>query len=124
MMLLFENYLKHFQQLLLLITNIILKEVKYTNHNLKKIQGLLEELGYVVRYEKGNFQSGYCIVENRNIIIVNKFFDIEGRINVLLDILSNVGVDESTLTEGSAKLFQKLITKSDTSTKEEKEEEK
>jgi hypothetical protein len=98
--------------------------VKYTNHNLKKIQGLLEELGYVVRYEKGNFQSGYCIVENRNIIIVNKFFDIEGRINVLLDILSNVGVDESTLTEGSAKLFQKLITKSDTSTKEEKEEEK
>jgi hypothetical protein len=98
--------------------------VKYTNHNLKKIQGLLEELGYVVRYEKGNFQSGYCIVENKNIIIVNKFFDIEGRINVLLDILSNVGVDESTLTEGSAKLFRKLITKPETSAAEEEKEEK
>jgi hypothetical protein len=98
--------------------------VKYTNHNLKKIQGLLEELGYVVRYEKGNFQSGYCIVENKNIIIVNKFFDREGRINVLLDILSNVGVDESTLTEGSAKLFRKLITKPETSAAEEEKEEK
>lgn len=98
--------------------------MKYTNHNLKKIQGLLEELGYVVRYEKGNFQSGYCIVENRNIIIVNKFFDTEGRINVLLDILSNVGVDENTLTEASAKLFQKLITKPAAAAKEEKEEEK
>lgn len=83
--------------------------MKYTNHNLKKIQGLLEELGYVVRYEKGNFQSGYCLVENRKIAIVNKFYDTEGRINVLLDILSKVGTDVENLSENSAKLFKKLI---------------
>lgn len=100
--------------------------MKYTKHNLKKIQGLLEELGYVVRYEKGNFQSGYCIVEARKIAIVNRFFDTEGRINVLLDILSNVGVDVSTLSDESAKLFTKLILKpkkeEEKKEKEEKEE--
>jgi hypothetical protein len=32
--------------------------IKYTTHNLKKIEVLLEELGYVVRYEKGNFPIG------------------------------------------------------------------
>lgn len=83
--------------------------MKYTKHNLKKIQGLLEELGYTIRYEKGNFQSGYCVVENRKIVIVNKFYDTEGRMTVLLDILSKTGVDTDTLSEASAKLFKKLI---------------
>ena len=32
--------------------------MKFTKHNLKKVEHLLEELGYSVRYEKGNFQSG------------------------------------------------------------------
>lgn len=98
--------------------------MKYTNHNLKKIQGLLEELGYIVRYEKGNFQSGYCVVESKNIVIVNKFFNTEGRINVLLDILSKIGVDESSLSENSAKLFQKLISQPEETIKEKKEEKK
>lgn len=101
--------------------------MKYTKHNLKKIQGLLEELGYVVRFEKGNFQSGYCLVENRKIAIVNRFFDTEGRINVLLDILSRVGTDLETLSEESAKLFHKLIIKPAEETEEEEaisEEEK
>ncbi len=83
--------------------------MKYTKHNLKKIQGLLEEMGYVVRYEKGNFQSGYCIVEKRKIAIVNRFYDTEGRINVLLDILSKVGNAYESLSEDSQKLFRKLI---------------
>lgn len=96
--------------------------MKYTKHNLKKVQGLLEELGYTVRFEKGNFQSGYCIVETRKIAIVNKFFDTEGRTNVLLDILSKVGTDVENLSEDSAKLFKKLILQVH-SEEEEKEEE-
>lgn len=98
--------------------------MKYTNHNLKKIQGLLEELGYIVRYEKGNFQSGYCLVESRKIAIVNKFYDLEGRINVLLDILSKVGNDVDNLSEDSAKLFKKLILEAnkEIETEEEKKE--
>ncbi len=90
-------------------TNISSYQVKYTKHNLKKIQDLLEEVGYEVRFEKGNFQSGYCLVETRKIAVVNKFFDTEGRMNVLLDILSNIGVDPETLSDDSKKLFKKLI---------------
>ena len=63
----------------------------------------------MVRYEKGNFQSGYCIVESKKIAIVNKFYDTEGRINVLLDILSHVGTDIEALSGESIKLFNKLI---------------
>lgn len=86
--------------------------VSMTKNSLKKLEVLARELGYTVRYEKGNFTSGYCLVEHRRIAIINKFYDTEGRINVLLDILSQyrAAADEppATLTPASAKLWKTL----------------
>jgi len=81
---------------------------KFTRHFLKKLEDLFAELDYTVRYEKGNFQSGYCIVENRRIAIINKFYDTEGRINVLLDILATIDVDQDKLSEKMQDLYQEL----------------
>ena len=82
--------------------------MKYTKHTLKKIELILEEIGYVIRYEKGNFQSGYAIVQDRKIAIVNKFFDTEGRINCLLDIISSIEVPVEILSEKSAKFYKQI----------------
>lgn len=82
---------------------------KYTKHNLKKIETLFGEMAYTIRYEKGNFNSGYCIVENRKIAVINKFFDTEGRINCLLEIFQFVAdFPVENLTETSAKVFKQL----------------
>lgn len=81
--------------------------MKYTKTVLQKLETLLEETGYTVRYEKGNFNSGYCIVEQKKIAIVNKFFDVEGRINSLSDILSTIDLSEIALTEASAKFYDR-----------------
>lgn len=64
--------------------------LKYTRTSLQKIEKLFGAIDYKVRYEKGQFQSGYCIVEARNIVVINKFFDVKARINTLLDILSQL----------------------------------
>ena len=64
--------------------------VKYTKSNLQKLELLFKEQEYTIRYEKGNFQSGYCVVQARKIAVINKFFDTEARINCLLDILSTI----------------------------------
>ena len=82
---------------------------KYTKHTLKKMEGLFSELEYSIRYERGNFQSGYCIVENRKIAVINKFFDEEARINCLLEILSTIEVDPTSLDEKSAEFYEKLV---------------
>lgn len=82
--------------------------LKYTRHSLKKLEALMNELEYTVRYEKGNFNSGYCIVENKKIAVINKFFDVEGRMNCLLDILQNLEIEEETLSEASVKLLRKI----------------
>lgn len=84
--------------------------MKYSKSNLEKLEQLFKELEYTVRYEKGNFNSGYCIVEHKKIVVVNRFYDIEGRINILLDILSTIAIDENTLSEKSQQFF-KLIAK-------------
>jgi hypothetical protein len=81
---------------------------KYSRHNLKKLEDLFEEMGYVVRYEKGNFQSGYCLVENRKMAVVNKFFELESRINCLLEILGEVAPEEAQLSEPSARFYREL----------------
>lgn len=82
---------------------------KYTKTTLQKIETIFGELEYKVRYEKGSFKSGYCLVENRNIAVVNKFFDIEGRINVLLEILSEFEIDESVFTEKTLDFYKKIM---------------
>ncbi|WP_116127393.1 hypothetical protein [Lewinella sp. IMCC34183] len=81
-----------------------------TTRNLKKLETLLKELGYAVRYEKGNFTSGYCLVEQRRIAIVNRFYDTEGRVGVLLDILAEYRVPPAgvELTPASEKLLAKI----------------
>ena len=48
----------------------------------------LKEYDYIVRFEKGNFKTGYCILEDRKVIVVNKFHDVEARIENLREILT------------------------------------
>ena len=81
--------------------------MRYTLTTLKKLEELFSELDYSIRYEKGNFQSGYCIVENRRIAVVNKFFDTEARINCLLEILTKVEINPDDLSEKSRELIEK-----------------
>jgi hypothetical protein len=81
---------------------------KYTRHQLKKLERLLEENDYVLRYEKGHFQSGYCILHDKDVIIVNKFFSVEGKINSLLEIMDVVEIDPDQLSDDSLKFYEQL----------------
>ncbi len=81
--------------------------MRYTTTTLKKIEEVFKELDYTIRYEKGNFQSGYCMVENRRMAVVNKFFDTEARIHTLLDILDTLVTDPGQLSEPARDLYLK-----------------
>ena len=87
--------------------------IKYTNQFLTKLEEMIAESDYTLRYEKGNFKSGYCVLKDQKIIIVNKFYPTEGKINALLDILKNVSLDRSQFTEKSQKLHEELFRQSE-----------
>lgn len=82
--------------------------IKYTHQFLLKLEDLIAESDYTLRYEKGNFKSGFCVLKDQKIIIVNKFYPTEGKINALLDILRTVTLDSSRFSEKSQKLFEDL----------------
>ena len=82
--------------------------IKYTNQFLTKLEDLIAESDYIMRFEKGNFKSGYCLLKEQKIMIVNKFFAMEGKINALLDILKNVELDTSKFSEKNMKLYEEL----------------
>ena len=75
--------------------------IKYNKSTLNNLEQIFKESEYSIRYEKGQFRSGYCIIHNKKIIIINKFFDTKGRIENLLDILSDVEIEESVLSDKS-----------------------
>lgn len=82
--------------------------IKYTNQFLTKLEELIAESDYALRYEKGNFKSGYCLLRDQKIMIVNKFFTTEGKINALLEILKGISLDTSKFSEKSLKLYEEL----------------
>ncbi len=87
--------------------------IKYTVQFLTKLEDLVAESDYTLRYEKGNFKSGYCVLKDQKIMIINKFFTTEGKINALLEILKNVKLDPTRFTEKSAKLYEELTQQSE-----------
>jgi hypothetical protein len=83
--------------------------IKYTIPFLTKLEDMIAESDYTLRYEKGNFKSGYCVLKDQKIIIVNKFYTTEGKINALMEILKGIALDGSRFTEKSQKLYEELI---------------
>jgi hypothetical protein len=86
--------------------------IKYTTQFLTKLEDMVAESDYTLRYEKGSFKSGYCVLKDQKIIIVNKFYPTEGKINAMLDILKNVHIDSSRFSEKSIKLWEDLFQQS------------
>jgi len=84
---------------------------KYTPNTLKKLEQLYEEARYIIRYEKGNFNSGYCVLEDKRVAVINKFLGIEGRINALIEILPTINVVEDELSTEMLKWYKQLIEK-------------
>jgi hypothetical protein len=88
--------------------------LKYTQSTLDKLEAIPEQAGYILRYERGTFQSGYCILELRKVVVLNKFLQTEGRINTLIDLIPQLAIDTEMLTEEAKKLYMDIISKLET----------
>ena len=88
--------------------------MKYTQTTLDKLETVVEETGYVLRYERGNFQSGYCILESKKVVVLNKFLQLEGRINTMLDLIPQLEINTEVLSDESKKLYGEVMARLET----------
>lgn len=84
-------------------------DMKFNQHTLDQLESILEEAGYVVRYERGNFQSGYCVLEEKKVVVLNKFLSLEGRIQTVLDLLPQVQINIDLLTDQAQRLYMEVL---------------
>jgi len=80
----------------------------YTQHTLDKLELLLNALEYKVRYEKGNFKTGACVIENSRLVVVNKFSTVESKIYSLINLIQQIPVDVSLLQEKQLQFLKSL----------------
>jgi hypothetical protein len=85
--------------------------MKYTQTALDKLENILSESEYIIRYERGTFQSGWCLLEQKKIVVLNKFLDTEGRINTLLELIPQIKIDYDKLTLEGQKLYESITNK-------------
>lgn len=73
-----------------------------------KLENLLLALNFKIRYERGNFRSGHCLLEEQNVIVINKFYPLESKVNALVEILREIQPDLSLLDSSQQKFLQQL----------------
>ena len=83
--------------------------MKYNQTTLDKIEKILDDASYIVRYERGTFQSGYCILEQKKVVVLNKFLQTEGRINTLIDIIPQLKITPEQLSPEVRKVYDDVM---------------
>lgn len=83
--------------------------MKLNQPTLIKLEKLIEESGYILRYERGSFQSGFCILEHKKVVVLNKFLALEGRINTLLELIPSLEINIDALTLEKQKLYEEVL---------------
>lgn len=79
-----------------------------TTHTLEKLELLLKSGGYKVRYEKGNFKTGACLLQSSKMIVINKFSNLESRIQSLVELLRELEIDHKQLDDKQIAFLHQL----------------
>ncbi len=81
----------------------------FTQSSLAKIEEFFKEQGYKVRYEKGSFRTGACMLETTKVVVVNKFSNLEIKIQSLWNILLDIEIDSEAISEKLLPLYEEVL---------------
>jgi hypothetical protein len=81
---------------------------RLTKGYLSKLEDLVSEGGYIVRYERGNFKSGYCVLKENRLVLINNFLPLDGRINTMMELAVNLELEEAKLSDKSRRLLTEI----------------
>ena len=84
--------------------------LKITKKFQVKLENILESQEYKIRFEKGNFKSGYCIIKDKKVVIINKYFSLEGKINALIKIIKSIEISKQLCTKNDIIILKKIDT--------------
>ena len=84
--------------------------LKITKKFQLKLENILKSQEYKIRFEKGNFKSGYCIIKDKKVAIINKYFSLEGKINTLIEIIKSIEISKKLCTKNDITFLTEKFT--------------
>lgn len=76
---------------------------------LQDLKALASELGATVRYEKGDFKGGYCLVKDSKVIVINKLSNTQRKVMTLAAALKELGIDNVYVTPRIREVIDEMI---------------
>ena len=86
-----------------------IKEKEF-EETLSDLKALAAQLGATVRFEKGDFKGGYCIVHDSKVIVINKMTNLQRKVMILSAALKELGVDKIYLTPKMREIIDEMET--------------
>jgi len=84
-----------------------IKEKEF-EETLSDLKALAAQLGATVRFEKGDFKGGYCIVHESKVIVINKMTNLQKKVMILSAALKELGVDKIYLTPRMREIIEEM----------------
>jgi hypothetical protein len=75
---------------------------------LQELRSIADQLGATVRFEKGDFKGGYCIVHEKKVIVINKMTNLQRKVMILSSALKELGIDEIYLTPRVREVIEEM----------------
>lgn len=76
---------------------------------LQELKDLAQQLGAVVRFEKGDFKGGYCLLKENKIIIINKMANYQRKVMILAAALKELGIEEMYLSPKIREVIDEMV---------------
>lgn len=78
---------------------------------MEELKELSTQMGYRIRFEKGDFSGGMCLLKDENLLVVNKRFSLDRRIAIIARALAEIGIEDVYVKPAIRLLIEDEISK-------------
>lgn len=75
---------------------------------IQDLRSVANQLGATIRFEKGDFKGGYCLLKESKVIVINKNANLQRKAMILSVALKELGVDEIYLNPKLRDLIEEM----------------
>jgi len=75
---------------------------------IQDLKSLALQLGAEVRFEKGDFKGGYCLLKENKVIVINKMANLQRKVMILSMALKELGIDQIYLTPRIREIIEEM----------------
>ncbi|HLG32408.1 MAG TPA: hypothetical protein VI362_05165 [Ignavibacteriaceae bacterium] len=75
---------------------------------MQELKSVADQLGATVRFEKGDFVGGYCLLNENKVIVINKLANLQRKVMILSTALKELEIDKIYLTPRLREIIEEM----------------